>query len=219
MMRPKPSKEKTCLGRSSRMVVAALIVSSTFAPVGQFAEAQSPTKATAPIPVEIQGVLVNWAACRGKYVGFHAKDNAPPETIANAALAACGEQEKQFEIATRKAWGEDKVDYLTPMRDGYRKQMTVDIQETRRGSPSSDPAIRWGTCVGNFGRDHMHEKLELSALADRAFASCLTEQNKVEAGLVQQFGPAQAHVYMREGRAQIQANLIRQVGEVRKTSR
>lgn len=167
--------------------------------------AQGPTE-TQNFPRDLMEAVTDWGLCRGRAYAPLLQGSLSDDEIAEVALAACTAEESRLADVGVRHFGPSWRGAVADFRVRYRGEMVTQIRELRSGGPVSDPRLAWGLCLGASVQREPQEAPE--AAAERAFAECTQEEDRLRARWEQTLGPEYARTTIATQREVLRNRMI-----------
>lgn len=176
-----------------------------------FVVSQSPF---GPPPVET--AFTAWSFCVAERRLDLASGTGTPDSINDAAFAACTRQEVSMFRALRQAYGPARARAMLAQHRAQSRELGLEaIRQARGGRPVTDPEFIWGQCVGTRVRGLAAGAGAPDAIVDAAYASCTAQERAVLRHVERLLGPEQAIAYTSSLRRAMRGHLTEAIVEIR----
>ena len=127
--------------------------------------------------LEVAGALSAWGGCIEREASERASGSAPVETVADAALAACADSEREARAATVRQIGESRAAAGFARVRLSQREEAMTWARLARGEVDSQPALyRYGRCIGYNSAMFLPLREAPAILADRIRAACTADE-------------------------------------------
>jgi hypothetical protein len=171
------------------------------------------TAAPPALPQAAMDSILRYSECAAVHANRLAGTSDAAETIADAAIRACAEDERRTLRALTAAFGPGAADMIGDVRAGARRTAMSTIAIRRGTAPNggvNDAFSRWGACLGDSAL--AAARLEAGSAADAALEACRAQESAARSDAIARLGPENGGAAIQSFRDQFRATVVRSRG-------